>query len=65
MRFSLGLLDSLFGEKIVLQGPDEKGNIVKCKVSKKWLERAQVGSNSLSPLSQDSQNDDKYSASMI
>ncbi|WP_088226928.1 hypothetical protein [Desulfosporosinus sp. FKB] len=63
MRFSIGLLDSLFGEKIILQGPDEKGNIVKCKVSKKWLERAQLGDSSLS--TQDSPNDDNCSASMI
>ncbi|MDQ7096436.1 hypothetical protein REC12_22835 [Desulfosporosinus sp. PR] len=62
MRFSLGLLDTLFGEKIILQGPDEKGNIVKCKVSKKWLERAQ-GGNSIP--SQDAANDDKYSTSPI
>ncbi|OLN32533.1 hypothetical protein [Desulfosporosinus metallidurans] len=41
MRFSTGLLDWLFGEKIILQGPDEKGKIVKCKVTKKWLEQAQ------------------------
>ncbi|MGC7872919.1 hypothetical protein ACPUYX_15510 [Desulfosporosinus sp. SYSU MS00001] len=65
MRFSIGLLDSLFGEKIILQGPDEKGNIVKCKVSKKWLERAQLGDSSLSSLTQDSPNDDNCSASMI
>ena len=43
MRYSIGLSDSLFGEKITLQGHDEKGNIVKCKVSKKWLEQAQSG----------------------
>jgi len=43
MRFSIGLLDALFGEKITLQGHDEKGKIVKCKVSKKWLEQAQGG----------------------
>ena len=41
MRYSIGLSDALFGEKITLQGYDEKGNIVKCKVSKKWLEQAQ------------------------
>lgn len=63
MRFSLGLLDSLFGEKIILQGPDENGNIVKCKVSKKWLERAQGGGNS--PSAQDQNNDDNYSPSLI
>jgi len=43
MRYSIGLLDLLFGEKITLQGQDEKGTIVKCKVSKKWLEQAQRG----------------------
>ncbi|TGE33551.1 hypothetical protein [Desulfosporosinus sp. Sb-LF] len=43
MRFSTGLMDSLFGEKITLEGHDEKGNVVKCKVSKKWLEEAQGG----------------------
>jgi len=48
MRYSLGLSDALFGEKITLQGNDEKGNIVKCKVSKKWLEQVQ-GRGTASP----------------
>ncbi|HEY8909143.1 MAG TPA: hypothetical protein VIM51_02535 [Desulfosporosinus sp.] len=43
MRYSIGLVDALFGEKITLQGHDEKGNVVTCKVSKKWLEQAQGG----------------------
>ena len=43
MRYSIGLSDALFGEKITLKGYDEKGNVVKCKVSKKWLEQAQGG----------------------
>jgi hypothetical protein len=63
MRFSLGLLDSLFGEKIILQGPDEKGNIIKCKVSKKWLEKAQGGGNLSSTT--DQTKDDNYTPSMI
>lgn len=42
MRYSISLSDFLFGEKIILQGRDEHGKIIKCKVSKKWLERAQV-----------------------
>lgn len=49
MRYSIGLLDSLLGEKIILQGKDEKGNIVKCKVTKKWLEQAQGGGVLSSP----------------
>ena len=43
MRYSTGLSDSLFGEKITLQGPDEKGNMVKLIVTKKWLDQAQAG----------------------
>ena len=53
MRFSTGLMDSLFGEKITLQGHDEKGNVVKCKVSKKWLEQAQGGGEVASSPEQD------------
>ena len=52
MRYSTGLSDSLFGEKITLQGPDEKGNIVKLIVSKKWLEQAQGGGTIFSSLEQ-------------
>lgn len=63
MRYSTGLSDSLFGEKITLQGPDEKGNIVKLKVTKKWLEQAQGGSKISS--SQEQVNKGEYSPSLI
>ncbi|MDR3541535.1 MAG: hypothetical protein P4L69_11325 [Desulfosporosinus sp.] len=49
MRYSTGLSDSLFGEKITLQGSDEKGNIVKLKVTKKWLDQAQGEGKPSSP----------------
>jgi len=62
MRFSTGLLDALFGEKITLQGHDEKGNIVKCKVSKKWLEQAQGGGEIAS--SPEQVKNDEYSMAM-
>jgi len=52
MRYSTGLSDSLFGEKIILQGPDEKGNMVKLKVTKKWLEQAQGGGKTSSSQKQ-------------
>ena len=61
MRFSLGLWDALFGEKIILQASDEKGNIVTCKVSKKWLEQAQLSGNS-SILTQNPAENENYSA---
>lgn len=62
MRYSTGLSDSLFGEKITLQGPDEKGNIVKLIVTKKWLEQAQGGGK---PSSQEQVNKGEYSPSLI
>lgn len=62
MRYSTGLSDSLFGEKITLQGPDEKGNIVKLIVTKKWLEQAQ-GRDKIS--SQEQVNKGEYSPSLI
>jgi len=63
MRYSTGLSDSLFGEKITLQGPDEKGNIVKLIVTKKWL--AQVQGGGKIPVSQEQTNKGKYSSSFI
>ncbi|MDR3601734.1 MAG: hypothetical protein P4L49_14835 [Desulfosporosinus sp.] len=52
MRYSIGLSDSLFGEKITLQGHDQKGNIVKLIVTKKWLEQAQDRDKISSPPEQ-------------
>lgn len=63
MRYSTGLSDLLFGEKITLQGPDEKGNIVKLIVSKKWLEKAQ--GRGKSSFSQEQVNKGEYSPSLI
>jgi hypothetical protein len=63
MRYSVGLFDTLFGEKITLQGPDEKGNIVKLIVTKKWLEQAQGGDDSSSLQKQADQGE--YSTSLI
>jgi hypothetical protein len=63
MRYSTGLSDSLFGEKITLQGPDEKGTIVKLIVTKKWLEHAQGGSKISS--SQEKVNNGEYSPSLV
>lgn len=62
MRYSTGFSDSLFGDKITLQGPDEKGNIVKLTVTKRWLEQAQGGRKG-SP--QEHVNKDEYSRSLI
>jgi hypothetical protein len=63
MRYSIGLLDTLFGEKITLRGPDEKGKIVKLIVTRKWLEQAQGGAETTSPQEQADQSE--YSASLI
>ena len=63
MRYSTGLSDSLFGEKITLQGPDEKGNIVKLTVTKKWLEQAQGGGKI--SASHEQGNKGEYSPSLI
>ena len=37
MRFSVGLWDSLFGEKVTLDIPTEHGDTVKQEVTKRWL----------------------------
>ena len=63
MRYSTGLSDLLFGEKITLQGPDEKGNIVKLVVSKKWLDKAQGRGNI--PSSKELLHKREYSPSLI
>ena len=63
MRYSTGLSDSLFGEKVTLQGPDEKGNIVKLTVTKKWLDQAQDGGEN--SVSQEQVNKGEYSPSLI
>ena len=39
MKFSLGFLDQLFGEKITLELPDGNGKIVKRTVTKKWMDQ--------------------------
>ena len=65
MRFSTGLWDFLFGEKIILQGSDEKGNVIQCKLSKKWLARAQIGENFLTSSPERTNNEDQYSPSMV
>ena len=45
MRFDLGVLDGLFGEKLDVEIPGSDGQIIKRTVSKKWLEQmAEQGS---------------------
>lgn len=39
MKFHVGFLDNMFGEKIELEIPDGKGNIIKRRVTKKWYEK--------------------------
>lgn len=39
MKFHVGFLDKLFGEKIELEIPDGKGNVIKRTVTKKWYEK--------------------------
>ena len=41
MRFSIGLWDSLFGERITIEIPTPDGKITKREVTKKWFERKQ------------------------
>lgn len=38
-QFSVGFLDSIFGEKLELELPTEEGGVVKRQVTKKWLGR--------------------------
>jgi hypothetical protein len=39
MSLSLGFWDSMFGEKITIELPDENGGVFKRQVTKKWLEK--------------------------
>jgi len=39
MRFSKGLFDSLFGEKVELELPDKKGNLIRRKITKKYFDQ--------------------------
>lgn len=39
MKFSLGIWDGIFGDKVVLEIPDKTGNIIKQTVTKKWLDK--------------------------
>jgi hypothetical protein len=41
MRFSTGIFDSLFGEKITIELPGSDGQIIKRSVSRKWFEQMQ------------------------
>lgn len=41
MRFSVGLWDALFGEKVTCELPAPDGRIIKRQVTKKWLEKMQ------------------------
>ena len=39
MRFSVGILDTLFGKKVAVKVPDGNGNLISRSVTKKWLDR--------------------------
>jgi hypothetical protein len=41
MRFSVGIWDSLFGEKVTLEQPDQDGKTMRRQVTKKWLKTMQ------------------------
>jgi hypothetical protein len=43
MRFSVGIWDSLFGEKVSLEIPGHDGTIIRRQVTKRWLESMQQG----------------------
>lgn len=45
MKFSVGIFDYLFGRKITLEVPDNKGNIIKQKVTKKWMDKMVASGN--------------------
>jgi hypothetical protein len=42
MKFHINFWDKLFGEKITIEIPGLDGNIIKRKVSKKWLEKMEA-----------------------
>ncbi len=37
MRFSTGLLDYLFGEKVTVEVPGDDGQVIRRRVTRKWL----------------------------
>ncbi len=41
MRFAIGLLDYLFGEKVTLEVPGEGGELRRRKVTRRWLEQVE------------------------
>lgn len=43
MSFSVGILDTLFGQRITLEIPNSYGNIVRRSVTKKWYELIKNG----------------------
>lgn len=43
MSFSVGILDTLFGQRITLEIPDSYGNIVRRSVTKRWYELIKKG----------------------
>ena len=42
MKFSTGIFDSLFGEKITIELPGSDGQIIKRTVTRKWFEQMQT-----------------------
>ena len=49
MKFSLGLWDALFGEKVTCEIPAPDGQIIKRQVTKRWLEKMQ-NSGEIKPI---------------
>lgn len=43
MQFSVGIWDTLFGERIALEIPNAYGETTKRSVTKKWIDRTQNG----------------------
>lgn len=39
MRFSTGLFDYLFGEKVTVEAPGDGGQIIRRKVTRRWLNK--------------------------
>jgi len=48
-RFSVGIWDTLFGKRVVMEIPNISGEIVRRSVTQKWLEMAQNKINTNSP----------------
>ena len=42
MRFSVGILDAFFGEKVVVEARQDDGTVKKTRVTKAWLERMET-----------------------